>query len=146
MDDMGHIALFLSQRAEQALLGAPVLDRYSIGLEEWSGGSTLHGFDNRFAECGGSGHCRSMQTARRKVPERSLSSSVKRFRSCLSGERLAQGQFSVIVLRARSRRFLPHPRFLSPNNVYSRHIRISPGEIRKCQMKSGSKHLKTAEK
>jgi hypothetical protein len=38
-----------------------------------------------------------------------------------------------------------HLRFLAPDNVYSRHTLISAEEVRKCQTKSGSKHLQTAE-
>jgi hypothetical protein len=64
-----------------------------------------------------------------------------------------KGQFSIVVLRPpfecqlpRRRLFIPHPRFLAPNNVYSRHTLITPEEIRKCQTKSGSRYLKTAEK
>ena len=70
-----------------------------------------------------------------------------------SGKDWQQGQFSVIVLRApfkcqipRRRLFILPPRFLAPNNVCSRQTPISPEEIQKCQTKSGSKHLKTAEK
>src|ERR1700676_5587691 len=52
--------------------------------------------------------------------------------------------FSVVVPRPpfecqcpRRRLFIPHPRFLAPNNVYSRHTLMSAEEIRKCQAKSG---------
>src|ERR1700730_19093491 len=95
-----------------------------------------------------------MQTAQREPRTFSPPSSVKRLTSSSLGQRLArQGQCSVVVLHARSecqiprrRLFIPHPRFVAPNNVYSRHTLISHEEIRKCQTKSGSKHLKTAEK
>jgi hypothetical protein len=56
--------------------------------------------------------------------------------------------FRVHRSNARSREgdfAFPIRRFLAPNNVYSRHTLISAEEIRKCQTKSGSKHLKTAE-
>jgi hypothetical protein len=37
-----------------------------------------------------------------------------------------------------------HPRFLAPNNVYSRRTLRSPEELRTCRTKSGSRNLKTA--
>jgi hypothetical protein len=39
----------------------------------------------------------------------------------------------------------PRPQFLARNNVYLRHRLTSREELRTCQTKSGSKHLKTAE-
>jgi len=44
-----------------------------------------------------------------------------------------------------TRLLIPNPLFLAPNSVYLRRTLTSPEELRKCQTKSGSRHLQTAE-
>src|SRR6202163_1239492 len=147
---------FLSRLAEQRpslRLFISSMDKHRLG-KNGSAGRNCTVWTMSLAQCGSSGlllgACNPHSGSSESSPPLSPSSDSGIVRS---GKDSRQGPFSVVVPRApfecqipRRRLFIPHPRFLAPNNVYSRHTLISAEEIRKCQTKSGSKHLKTAEK
>src|ERR1700682_4137567 len=97
-----------------------------------------------------------MQTAQREFRTFSPSVCVKRFRNCSFGQRLAArsllrcGSACTVRMPDPEREALHFPsgdfwHRTTYTRDNSRHTLISAEEIRKCQTKSGSKHLKTAE-
>ena len=153
--DMSHINCFFPRGQSSALRcdsSSPRSIQHRLG-KNGSAGQNCTVLTINLAKCGSSGCCWVDANSTAEGPNVLSLSPSSDSGVVRSGKDSRQGQSSGVVLRApferqipRRRLFIPHPSLLAPNNVYSRHTLISPEEIRKCQTKSRSKHLKTAER
>ena len=145
LDKTNHLSLKVTQQripARTAICGAAILTNQRVIGKEIAA--------HRVGGLIGRTHPRARLPLSVVLRSSSFASNLGEVNDCKergsNGNSLCRSPHRSNARSSRRRLFIPHPRFLAPNNLYSRHILISPDRDTECQTKSGSRHSKTAEK